>query len=133
MKKLIILLIILILGASLMVFAQGAQKLVFVPDEDNSPVGTDHENLNGFVILNETPDGATTTTIQIQIRDAAPGELYEVISASKLLGTILTDKKGKGKLHCNLPLDEFADESALGGAINIFFDGTRYFRAKMIP
>ena len=126
MKKLIVLLIIL-LGFSLIAFALGAQKLVFVPD-GNNPVDTIHENINGFVIINETPDGATVTTIQIQIRDAAPELEYTVKSGSVVLGTFVTNKAGQGKLHCNLSLVN----PELGGAINIWYDGTRYFRA-MIP
>jgi len=125
MKKLIILSILLILGISLMVFAQGAEKIEFVPGEAWD------ESINGFVIVNPTPDGATTATIEIQIRDAAPGLEYTVKSGGLELGTFVTNKVGNGKLHCNLPLGDLEDEDGLGAYINIWLGADRLLRAQL--
>jgi len=135
MKKLIILSMILILGISLMVFAQGAQKLDF-----SRFSGANYEcidicpDANGFVIINPTPDGATTTTIQIQVRGLDVETLYEVVSGAKWLGNFVTDGKGRGKFHCNLLLEEFENEGDFGGHINIWTEGMgcRLLRSEKI-
>jgi len=106
MKKIIILSIILILGLSLVAFAVGAQKLVFV--QEGACEAT------GFVILNTTPDGNTITTIEIQVRGLAEEE-YQVKSGGAVLGTFVTNKKGNGNFHLNLQ----EGGEVLGAKINI--------------
>jgi len=134
MKKIIILSIVLILAISLMAFAKGAEKIVFIEGEAWDGY------INGFVIVNPTPDGATTTTIQIQVRDAIPEHEYWVYSGGQLLGTFETNKKGHGGMHCNLPFELLENEKDLGKYINIWNDegGTspeinteRVLRAKL--
>ena len=108
MKKTIILSIIVILAISLMVFAKGALKVDFYPG------GQWDGSMNGFVIVNRTPGGATETTVQIQIWDAQPETTYTVRSgyaggAAIKIGVIETNKQGKGSLHLNLPSDTVDD------------------------
>jgi len=124
MKKIIILSIILILGISLMAFAKGAEKIKFVAKGGCEATG--------FVIFNTTPNGATETTIQIQIRGLDPKMIYDVYSGSNFLGSFETNKKGNGKLHRNLPLGEI-DEEDLGLYINIWTEGkgVRLLRALL--
>jgi len=101
MKKLIILLII-ILGLSLIAYA-GATKEDLV--KGPGAVGI-HVNASGFVIINETPEGDTTTVVQIQVRDAAANCTYYVRSNAEPRGSFTTNKKGSGHFHLNLsPLD----------------------------
>jgi hypothetical protein len=99
MKKLIILSIILILGLSIVAYAR-VTKVVFFP----YPAGAtgEHENASGFAIINETPEGDTTTVVQIQVRDAAASFTYFVWSNGESRGSFTTNKKGSGNFHLNL-------------------------------
>jgi len=103
MKKLIILLII-ILGLSLVAYA-GATKVEFfrgpVVDEED-----EHSGINGFAIINKTPEGNTTAVVQIQVRDAAANFTYHVQSKSIPRGSFTTNKKGSGHFHFNCSLEE---------------------------
>ena len=98
MKKLIILSIILILGLSLVAYA-GVTKVVFF----QGPGAKDaHSDASGFAIINETPEGDTTTVVQIQVRDAAAKFTYYVWSNAVSRGSFTTNKKGSGNFHLNL-------------------------------
>ena len=97
MKKLIILLII-ILGLSLVAYA-GATKVVFFQWLGANGI---HVDASGFVIINETPEGDTTTVVQIQVRDAAPNFTYYVRSKGETRGSFTTNIKGSGSFHLNL-------------------------------
>jgi hypothetical protein len=111
MKKLIILSIILILGLSLVAYA-GVTKVVFFP----GPGATGkHENASGFAIINETPEGDTTTVVQIQVRDAAASFTYFVWSNGESRGSFITNKKGSGNFHLNLS----SEDTVLGDWITI--------------
>ena len=116
MKKLIILLII-ILGLSLVAYA-GTTKVVFV--QDDGATGS-HVDASGFAIINETPKGATTTVVQIQVRDAAADFTYYVGSNKEFRGSFKTNKKGFGNFHLNLSPEDIklgpylAIRSAPGG------------------
>jgi len=130
MKKATILLAAsaLVLACSVAVYA-GAQKIELIDDDGNLANAEEgiHANANGFVVVNTTPEGATDVTIQIQLRDAAPGYAYVVKSGGNVLGTFTTNTKGSGGLHINL-----ADEADLGGAVNIWTsdeEDTRLLRA----
>ena len=104
MKKLIVLLII-ILGLSLVAYA-GATKVVFF--QGPGAVG-EHSEASGFAIINETPEGATTTVVQIQVRGAAANFTYYVWSEESR-GSFTTNKKGSGNFHLNLsPEDTVLD------------------------
>ena len=97
----------------------GAVKIVLIErnviTQDNlSADGGIHENSNGFVIYNPTPDGDTATVIQIQLWDAAPNYTYYVYSGGEELGSIVTNNKGKGQAHFNLP------DAAPGAWVNIW-------------
>lgn len=99
MKKTTVLLIgVLVLVISLVAYA-GATKVVFLYGPGR--VG-DHSDATGFAIVNQTPEGNTTTVVQIQIRDAAPNFTYYVISAGATRGSFTTNGRGSGRLHFNL-------------------------------
>ena len=110
MKKIIILSLLLILGLSLVAYA-GATKVVFF--QGPGAVG-DHKDASGFAIINETPEGATTTVVQIQVRDAAANFTYYVYSAGSR-GSFTTNIKGSGNFHLNLS----PEDSVLGFWLNI--------------
>jgi len=105
MKKLIVLLII-ILGLSLVAYA-GATKVVFI----QGPGAVDeHSEASGFAIINETPEGATTTVFQIQVRSAA-ANFTSCVWSFAARGSSTTNKKGAGHFHLNLsPEDTVPDE-----------------------
>jgi len=118
MKKAMVLVAVigLILVCSVAVYA-GAEKIVLVPTtiaatfEDGI-----HANASGFMVINETPKGATDIVIQIQVKDAAPQYEYVVKSGGVVRGTFTTNKIGNGGGHVNLP----PDAPALGGtAVNV--------------
>ena len=99
MKKTTVLLIgVLVLGISLVAYA-GATKVVF---SQGPGAVDDHVNASGFAIINETPEGNTTTVVQIQIRNAAPTFTYYVWSEGESRGSFTTNKKGFGHFHLNL-------------------------------
>ena len=114
MKKLIILSMILVLGLSLVAYTEAVKLnfLYFPAINNNVAEGC-------FVIVNSTPDDDVTATIQIHVIGLDPKTLYEVWSRVYMLGTFVTNKLGHGKLHCNLPLGDFADEGDLGRRIRI--------------
>ena len=113
MKKIIILSILLILGLSLVAYA-GATKVVFFQGDAATGI---HEDASGFAIINETPEGETTTVVQIQVRDAAAGFTYHVRSNGEDRGTFTTNKNGSGSFHLNLNPEP--EDKVLGGWITI--------------
>ncbi len=132
MKKTSILLVIaLILGISLVAYAAGAEKVDFFRTPACLTVDDGcHADAHGWVIINQTPTGATEVVIEIQIRDAAPNWTYAVYSGGNLLGTFTTNKKGYGHFHYNLS----PEESLLGAYINIWNKvqpATRLLRAEI--
>ena len=102
MKKLIILLII-ILGLSIVAYA-GATKVVFFQWLGANGI---HVDASGFAIINETPEGDTTTVVQIQVRDAAPNFTYYVRSKGETRGSFTTNIKGSGNFHLNLSQENY--------------------------
>lgn len=69
--------------------------------------GQNWESIEGFVIVNRTPNGTTETTVQIHIWNANPNNTYRVRSGSNWIGgPIDINKKGKGNFHINLSAED---------------------------
>jgi hypothetical protein len=123
MKKTTILLAVTTILCSLALAGAVKIEMIAQPALATAEEGV-HANANGFVIVNQTPDGAVDATVQIQLRDGAPEYTYVVKSAGVVLGELTTNKVGNGGCHINIA-NVTDEEDGLGAAVNIWTsDGT---------
>ena len=95
----------------------GAEKIELLPAVDWDEV------INGYVIVNTTPDGTTAVTIQIKVLDGIPEHAYQVKSLGAVIGEFTTNKNGSGSCHVNLAADEDL------GKVNIWDGSARLLTA----